>query len=308
MQYRRPQLLLTGATGFIGRALTASFLAQGWQVIALVRDYAKGRRLFGSDVRLVKVLDEIDARETIDVVVNLAGAGIAGRRWSRGRKRELLHSRLRTTRSLTQLLRRLHTRPRQLLSASAAGYYEAQGDLPLDEHAAGGAEFPHELCRRWEEEARKAEALDIGVCIMRLGVVLAADGGMLGRLLPLFRAGLGGRIGDGQQCLSWIHRDDVLAAIHWLIANDCTGVYNLTAPFAVSNQEFTRQLAAALRRPAGLTQPAFMVHLALGEMGDRLLLQGARVVPARLQSEGFRFCFPTLDSALVGMFCDLQAN
>lgn len=291
-------VLLTGATGFIGTPLTALLRRQGWQVTALVRDYAKGRHRLGSGVELIKSLDEIDADEPVDIIINLAGEGIADQRWSRSRKQQLLESRLHTTRALIKLIQRLETKPDKLLSVSAIGFYGASDDRELDESSPGGDEFTHQLCKRWELEAGKAEAAGVEVCLMRLGVVLAAGGGMLGKLLPLFRAGLGGRTGSGQQYLSWVHRDDVLAAMLWLITSGGRGIYNVTAPQAVSNACFSAQLAKAMRRPAFCHQPAALVQLMFGEMGERLLLRGQRVVPARLLREGFTFSFPTLDAAL----------
>lgn len=290
--------LLTGATGFIGIALVNEMCRQGWRVTALVRDYARARQQLGSGVVLIKNLDEINAHDVIDVLINLAGEGIADKRWSRQRKTQLLESRLQTTRKLVALVNRLETKPLKFLSASAIGFYGASDDRPLDENSPGGDEFTHELCKRWEQEARKAEPAGVDVCIMRLGVVLASGGGMLGKLLPIFRLGLGGRTGNGQQILSWIHRDDVLSAIMWLIASGGSGIYNLTAPEAVTNTMFTVQLSSTLHRPAFFHQPEAVVRLMFGEMGEHLLLKGQRVVPARLQQEGFQFRFPTLGAAL----------
>lgn len=291
-------VLLTGATGFIGVPLVAVLRHQGWLVTALVRDYAKARRLLGGGVTLIKSLDEIDVEDRVDIIVNLAGEGIADKRWSRVRKKQLLESRLQTTRALVKLVQRLETKPAKLLSASAVGFYGASDDRVLVEDSPGGDEFTHELCKRWEQEAGKAELAGVNVCIMRLGVVLAEGGGMLGKLLPIFKFGLGGRIGGGTQYLSWIHREDVLSAILWLITSDSKGIYNLTAPEAVSNARFTEGLASALHRPAFFHQPAAIVQLMFGEMGEQLLLKGQRVLPARLQREGFEFSFPTLDQAL----------
>lgn len=292
------RVLLTGATGFIGVPLVSVLRSQGWQLIALVRDYARARQQLGSGVLLIKSLDEIDAEDNVDVIINLAGEGIADGRWSRARKKQLLDSRLQITQGLVRLIHRLETKPAKLLSASAIGFYGARDDQVLDESSPGGDEFTHELCKRWEQEARKAESVGVDVCIMRLGVVLAADGGMLGKLLPLFRLGLGGRTGSGQQYLSWIHRDDVLSAILWLITDGDKGTYNLTAPQPVTNAAFTQALASAIKRPAFFHQPAVMVQLMFGEMGERLLLHGQRVVPSRLQQEGFGFLLPTLAQAL----------
>jgi len=291
-------VLITGGTGFVGVPLTLFLLRQGWAVTVLVRDYARARQLLGAEPVLIRSLDEVESSEKIDVMINLAGAGIADKRWTPARKKILLESRVLTTRLLVALAQRLESRPGLLISASAIGYYGSSDERRLDEQASGGDEFTHELCKRWEEEASKAEALGMRVCIMRLGVVLAAGGGMLAKLMPIFKLGLGGRTGSGQQYLSWIHRDDVIAVIDWLINSERQGVFNVTAPYAVTNASFSELLARTLHRPCLFPQPAAMVLLMFGEMGERLLLNGQNVVPARLLSEGFVFSYATLQEAL----------
>jgi uncharacterized protein len=291
-------VLIAGGTGFVGVPLTLFLLRQGWAVTVLVRDYARSRQLLGAEPVLIRSLDEVESTEKIDVMINLAGAGIADKRWTPARKKILLDSRVLTTRSLVALAQRLESTPGLLISASAIGYYGSSDERRLDEQASGGDEFTHELCKRWEEEASKAEVLGVRVCIMRLGVVLAAGGGMLAKLLPIFKLGLGGRTGSGQQYLSWIHRNDVIAVIDWLINSQRRGVFNITAPDAVTNARFSELLARTLRRPCLFPQPAAMVLLMFGEMGERLLLNGQNVVPARLLSEGFVFSYPTLQEAL----------
>lgn len=303
---KKGHVLITGGTGFVGVPLIAFLLHQGWSVTVFVRDYARSRQLLGAAPTLIRNFDEIENSEQIDVVINLAGAGIADQRWSLARKKVLLDSRVQTTRALMSLVQRLDTRPGVLISASAIGFYGSSDDRPLDEHAPGGGEFTHQLCKRWEEEASKAEALGIRVCIMRLGVVLAAGGGMLGKLTPVFKLGLGGRTGHGQQYLSWIHRDDVIAVIDWLMTSDAQGVFNVTAPDAVTNARFSQMLADALHRPCLFPQPAAIVQLMFGEMGEQLLLNGQNVIPARLLTEGFVFRYPTLQEALVASITDEQ--
>lgn len=291
-------VLITGGTGFVGVPLTLFLLRQGWAVTILVRDYARSRQLIGAEPVLIRSLDEIESTDKIDVMINLAGAGIADKRWTHARKKILLDSRVMTTRSLVALAQRLESRPGLLISASAVGFYGSSDERQLNEQAPGGDEFTHELCKRWEEEASKAEALGMRVCLLRLGVVLAADGGMLAKLLPIFRLGLGGRTGSGQQYLSWIHRDDVIAVIDWLINSERQGVFNVTAPHAVTNARFSELLAHTLHRPCLFPQPSAMVQLMFGEMGERLLLNGQNVVPARLLGEGFVFSYPTAQEAL----------
>lgn len=303
---KKGHVLITGGTGFVGVPLIVFLLQQGWRVTVFVRDYARSRQLLGAEPTLIRNFDEIENSEQIDVVINLAGAGIADQRWSHARKKILLDSRVQTTRALLSLAQRLDTRPGVLVSASAIGFYGSSDGRPLDEHAAGGDEFTHELCKRWEEEASKAEALGIRVCIMRLGVVLAAGGGMLGKLMPVFKLGLGGRTGHGQQYLSWIHRDDVIAVIDWLINSEAQGVFNVTAPHAVTNARFSQLLADALHRPCLFPQLAAIVQLLFGEMGEQLLLNGQNVIPARLLAEGFVFRYPGLQGALMASIRDQQ--
>lgn len=303
------KILITGGTGFIGSRLIDELQAEGHELAVLVRDYARARLILGTGPELVRSLDEIDQDREFGAIINLAGAGIADKRWTRARKRLLLSSRLQATKGLVQLCQRLRQPPAVLLSASAVGFYGAHGTQALTETSPVHDEFSHELCNRWEEEARKVESLGIRVCIMRLGVVLGAGGGMLGRLVPIFRLGLGGRIGDGEQMLSWVHRADVIGVMRFLLASEGeSGVFNVTAPNAANNREFTRELAAAVRRPALLPMPAPMVQLMFGEMGDRLLLHGQNVKPARLQALGFEFKYPDLRSALAACLCDSGSN
>jgi uncharacterized protein len=300
-------ILITGGTGFIGRALVRDLLRQEFRVTVLVRDYAAARLKLGVGPELVRSLDEIDAAVYFDCVFNLAGAGIADQRWSLARKQVLVDSRVQTTRALVHLFHRLQRAPACLLSASAVGFYGAGRDEKLTEKSAGNSEFTHDLCRHWEEAARAAEACGTRVCLLRLGVVLG-PGGMLARLLPFYRFWLGGKLGDGKQMLSWIHRDDVIAIMVWLMKSQLDGIFNVTAPEPVSNQEFNNALAAALRRPAVFTQPATIVQLMFGEMGDRLLLNGQQVIPQRLLEHGYAFRYPDLHSALQACLCDLRLN
>ncbi len=282
--------LISGGTGFVGSRLTAELLRRGDSVTVLTRDYAAARRRLGPDVELVRDLEEIDPATAVDALVNLAGAPIADRRWTAARKQELLQSRLRVTRDMIELLQRLEQKPHCLISASAIGFYGAGDDTPLTEESRARSEFSHELCKQWEAEARKAEAQGVRTCIARLGVVLGNGEGMLKKLLLPFRMGLGGRIGSGEQYMSWVHVDDVVAALLFLADNaEHEGAFNVTAPQPVTNEEFTKELAAALKRPRLMPMPAWLVRVMFGEMGDRLLLNGQRVLPARLETAGFTF-------------------
>jgi uncharacterized protein (TIGR01777 family) len=290
--------LITGGTGFIGSQLVRGLVSAGHTVVVLTRDPARQKGRYGDQVRYISDFDAIAKNTHFTAVINLAGEGIGDKRWSRVRKQALLDSRVKLTGKLIQLLERLETRPAVMVSGSAVGWYGAHDDAPLTETSAFNPEFTHDLCQAWEDAAGRVKALGIRLCIVRLGIVLGRNGGVLKRLLPPFRFGLGGRIGSGRQVMSWVHLDDVLKAINFLVnRTDLNGVFNLTAPRAVSNADFTRGIGLAISRPTLLPLPGFMVKLLFGEMGDRLLLQGQNVVPARLQAAGFIFDYPVVEEA-----------
>ena len=295
-----PQMhhLITGGSGFIGSALCRSLTADGHRVTVLTRNIARARQRVPKAVLLI---DRLDFAQDIDAVVNLAGENLANRRWSAARKREFLASRVGTTKRLFDWIGRQESAPAVLVSGSAVGWYGPRGDEELDENAEIGTDFSAHLCRDWESEARKAEALGVRVCLLRTGVVLDNDGGALKQMLLPFRLGFGGPMGSGRQWMSWVARADLVAMIRWLIDNaGAGGVYNGTAPVPVTNAEFARTLAHALHRPALLRTPAFALKLLFGEMSD-LLLTGQRVVPARAIAEGFAFRHPQLTTALAAI-------
>ncbi len=297
--------LVTGGTGFIGSELVRLLVSAGHSAVVLTRDFARHQGKYGDQVRYVADFDNITNNTYFTAVINLAGEGISDKRWSNPRKQALLDSRVGLTGKLVKLLARLDTRPEVVISGSAVGWYGAQDTKVLTETSAFTPEFTHELCQAWEAEAGKVMALDIRLCIVRLGVVLGKNGGVLKRLLPPFRFGLGGRIGNGRQVMSWIHLDDVLKAINFLVnRTDLDGVFNLTAPQAVSNSDFARGIGLAISRPTLLPLPGFIVKILFGEMGDRLLLQGQNVVPARLQEAGFIFDYPVLEEAFADILIE----
>jgi uncharacterized protein (TIGR01777 family) len=300
-------VLVTGATGFVGRNLVAALLADGQEVIALTRQPQTAAQTFEGKVRCIASMDELDAAARVDVVVNLAGARILGPRWTEARKEALRRSRIALTRRVVDWIARAEHKPFLFLSASAIGYYGIQriGDAtPLDENAPPQPMFMSDLCREWEEAAGAAARYGVQVECMRFGLVLGKGGALPMMLLPI-RLGLGGRLGNGRQWLSWIHVDDVVRGMahRWQQAVKAgapaaeRGATNFTAPECVSQAAFSRTAARIWHRPAILPTPGWPMRLALGEQAD-LLLEGQRVVPARLEREGFVFRYPGLEQAL----------
>ena len=296
----RPQtILVTGGTGFIGTALVRRLIERGDKVYVIARSVAKAERLFGSQALIAPSLQALPETVKIDAMVNLAGAPVFGRPWTDARKVALVRSRIDTTRALVDWIADHAVKPRVLVSASAIGWYGTEhGDRPLTESMMAGLDFPAMLCAACEKEAKRAEKLDLRVARLRIGLVLGSGGGMLKPLLRAFRFGLGGRFGSGQQWMSWIHLEDLLALIIRAIDDPTfAGAINTVAPQPVTNADFTRTLAAAVHRPAILHAPAFALRLALGEMAT-LLLDGQRVLPERADQLGFQFRYRTLDAAL----------
>lgn len=285
-------ILITGGTGFIGTALCPLLVKSGHRLSVLTRQRGMPDT---PGIRWVGRLDEVDAA---DAVINLAGESLTAGRWNDARKRLFRESRIGTTRALVDWMAARTVPPRVLVSGSAIGYYGPRDNVPLDETAKHGGDFAAMLCRDWEAEAQRAEALGTRVCRLRTGIVLGRDGGALARMLPAFRMGMGGPLGNGRQWMSWIHRDDLVRLILWLLETQTfDGACNGTAPRPVTNADFARALGAALHRPARLPMPAPALRLMLGEMAS-LLLTGQRVLPIRAQAGRFRFRYPELDAAL----------
>jgi len=290
------RVLVTGGTGFIGTRLCEALVAAGHDVTVLTRDARKARNL-PTPIRIVTDLATIGDETGIDAVVNLAGAPVAGGLWTERRKACLRASRIDTTRAVVALIGRLKQRPAVLVSASAIGFYGTDSDRPVDEASRAVPGFAHDMCAEREAEARKASRYGVRVAEMRLSLVLAPHGGPLGAMLPAFEFGAGSRIGDGRQWMSWIHLDDVVRAVAFLIArDDLRGPFNVTAPVPVTNESFTAAMARALGRPRLLAVPAGIVRAALGEMGQELLLASKRVVPTRLEQAGFAWHESCLES------------
>jgi hypothetical protein len=285
--------MITGGTGFIGSALTKFFIQKGYLTTILSRHCPAL-----SSVRIIKSIEQINVDEKIDIIINLAGAPI-NKKWTNSYKEVLIDSRLEITKNLILLIKSLKTKPNLLISASAIGYYGNQSNNYIDENSLYINDFTHKLCNLWELEAKKAEKLGVRTCITRLGVVLGKNGGALEEMLPIFRLGLGAKIGSGKQFFSWVHIDDIIGAFNFLIKDKTQkGIYNLTSPNPVTNYRFTKELGKMINRPTVLTIPKFVIKMIFGEMGDKLLLNGSAVYPKKLLDSGYEFQFKTIEASL----------
>jgi len=290
--------LVTGSTGLIGSALVQTLASRHYDVHRLVRSAPQPGR---PEIRWDPGTGQIRSAELegFEAVVHLAGENLAQGRWTETVKQRIRQSRVQSTRLLGETLARLRRRPRVLVSASAVGYYGDRGEELLDESSSPGSGFLADLCREWEAATEPAAAAGIRVVLMRTGIVLARHGGALRKMLPLFRLGLGGRLGSGRQYMSWITLHDQIEAIEYILINEAiAGPVNLVSPQPVNNREFTRALGRVLRRPTILPVPAMVLRLAFGQMADEALLASARVMPRRLSAAGYRFADPELEPAL----------
>lgn len=292
------KVLITGASGFVGSALVPFLTSEGHFVVRLVRAApAPGRSEVSWDPGRGTI--DLDALEGMDAAVHLAGENIAARPWTIDGKRRIRESRVGGTRLLCESFARLARPPKALVCASAVGYYGDRGHEMLREDSPPGRGFLAEVCREWEAASEAAERKGIRVVRLRIGMVLSPTGGALARMLGVFRAGLGGRVGSGEQYMSWIALDDLVGAVdHALRTASLEGPVNAVAPRPVTNREFAKTLGRVLGRPAVVPVPAFAVRVVLGEMADELLLASARVQPDRLLLSGYAFRHPGLEGAL----------
>jgi uncharacterized protein (TIGR01777 family) len=289
------KIVVAGATGLVGSALVPALAAAGGEVVRLARRAGPGLTAWDP---AAGILDPA-VLEGATAVVNLAGAGVADGRWSEARRTEILESRVLSTRLLVDTIARVRERPAVLVCASGAGYYGECGEREVDETGPGGDGFLARVCREWEAQARGAEALGVRVVSMRLGVVLAARGGALAKMLPVFRLGLGGPAGSGRQWMSWVAIDDAVAAFeHAIRTATLSGPVNLATPAPVRNAEFAHVLGQVLGRPAAVRAPAMALRLMFGRMADETVLQSTRLVPAQLRASRFSFRYPDLGPAL----------
>jgi uncharacterized protein len=289
-------MLITGGTGFIGSALVKELQAQGHSLSVLIhKTYCKD-----PTITTYTNLDAIPDTIKFTSIINLAGAPI-DQRWTQKTQQKIYDSRIHITQNIVALIKRLKTKPKTLLSASAIGYYGAQNNHPLNEQSQPHDEWSHQLCQAWEQAANQASKENVRTCIMRLGIVLAKQGGALKKMLPAFYLGLGGPLGHGKQIMSWIHLEDVIQIILFLLDHpNLNGPFNLTAPTKkpTENKLFASTLAATIKRPCWLNMPPWIIQLLFGEMGNRLLLHGQFVTPNNLLQAHYPFRYYTLKHAL----------
>ena len=295
------KILITGGSGFVGQLLCQRLIESGHQPLVVSRSPEKAAKVLPESTEVRASVRDF-AADSPEAIVNLAGEPIAEGRWTEAKKKALVDSRVNITRELVEFCSSQDQPPAVMVSASAMGYYGDQGDRDVTEETEPHDEFAHQLCRRWEAEAQKAEEFGVRVAILRIGLVLDAGGGMLAKTTTPFKLGLGGKLGDGRQYMPWIHREDMVGMILFLLQNEeLSGPFNASAPNPVTNAEFTRELGRALKRPTVLPAPALALKLVFGEM-SRLLLTGAKMLPARMEEAGFKFRYRELDQALAAIF------
>ncbi|WP_016808378.1 TIGR01777 family oxidoreductase [Klebsiella oxytoca] len=290
-------VLFTGGNGLIGRHLIPRLLELGHRVTVSTRSPEKAKNRLDSRVTLWRDFEHQVNLNGFDAVINLAGEPIADKRWTAEQKQRLCHSRWDITQKLVTLINASDAPPAVLISGSAAGYYGDLGEVVVTEEEPPHNEFTHKLCARWEQIACEAQSDRTRVCLLRTGVVLAPRGGILAKMAPAFKLGLGGPIGSGRQYLAWIHIDDMVNGILWLLDNDLRGPFNMVSPYPVRNEQFAHALGHALNRPAIFRVPAAAIRLLMGE-SSVLVLGGQRALPKRLEAAGFGFRWYDLEEAL----------
>jgi uncharacterized protein (TIGR01777 family) len=299
-------ILVTGATGFIGQSLCRELLDRGDKVVVLTRDYKKAEKLFGSEVKIVTDLDELEADIKLEAVMSLAGAPVVAGLWTKKRKQVLINSRINDLTSIKKLCERLDNKPEVLINASAIGYYGMRGDEVLTENEKGQDIFQSILCQKRESLASSFAEYGMRVCNMRIGLVFGNDGGAYPQMTRPIRFGLGAVFGNGKQYISWIYKADMIRVILFLLDNNnLSDAINATAPEPVTNETFTKSVAAHYKRPVLFKAPAFVLKVLLGEL-SQLFLRGQRVVPEKLLQAGFEFEQKSLDDML--KVIDLKKN
>lgn len=298
------KVIVTGATGFIGKALCFRLEREGYQVVALSRNPERGQRLFGPKFSVAKwdganSIEWLEYAEGAHAIVNLAGENIGSGRWTRRRKQAILQSRLDAGKAVVEAVESASVKPRVVVQASAVGFYGSRGNDSIDESSSSGEGFLAEVAKEWEQSTQEVESFGVRRVIIRSGVVLGVEGGALLQLLKPFRLFAGGPLGSGQQWFSWIHIEDEVNAILFLLKKeDLTGVFNLSAPHPLPQKDLARLLGKILRRPSWFPTPGFMLRAILGKMAEEMLLVSQRVTPKRLLEAGYRFLYPEAEQAL----------
>jgi hypothetical protein len=298
------KIIISGATGFIGRVLCRELIDRGYEVVVLSRNPVKGTALLSKSLQVVswdaKTADgwQQFADGTLGII-NLAGENIAGGRWTQPRKQKIIESRLAAGRAIVEVVSRARHKPRVVIQASGIGYYGSRGDALLDETSAAGQGFLADVAAQWEQTTSAVVSMGVRQVIIRTGIVLGHDGGFLSRILLPFKLFMGGHMGSGTQWLSWIHRAAEVRAICFLLErDDLSGAFNLCAPNPLAAREFFRVVGTVMGRPSWLPVPGFALRLMLGEMAEELILSGQRAVPRRLLEAGYHFKYPEAEAAL----------
>lgn len=293
-------IFITGGTGFVGQGLVSALIKKHHTITLFSRNTLKAKKIFANiDYSFMSFTDDITKLDGADAVINLAGEPIIEKRWTKQQKKIICHSRWDLTEKLTDTIAQSNMPPNIFISASAIGFYGPHQDEKLIESSSAKMDFGHQICQQWEQLALKAQSDNTRVCVLRIGIVLGKSGGALAKMLLPFKLGLGAKIGSGRQGMSWIHIQDMVNLIIFMLENDdnTKGVYNATAPTPVSNAEFSMTLASTLRRPCLFTTPSSVLTLLLGERAD-LLINGQFVYPQKALDAGFIFTYPDLDKAL----------
>lgn len=295
------KIFITGGTGLVGSHLIPRLLQENHTVTVLSRNIEKAQAILGNNLEFCDSLERLTSLDEYDAVINLAGETIAGKKWTELQKQRLCQSRWQITKKLTQLIKSGENPPQIFISGSAIGYYGNKEDVIITEDTEPHEEFTNKLCKAWEAFAMEAESSKTRVCLLRTGIVLSSKGGMLAKILPVFKLGLGGTMGSGKQYISWIHIEDMVGIINFLLtAPQIKGAVNMTSPTPVTNKEFSKTLAKVLKCPCIFNVPSVIISLFMGE-ASTLLLDGQRAIPKKLELNKYQFRYKDIQSALVNI-------